>query len=96
MTEAPLHLVSFIVLQVPHTSSKKSDGLYYKKMYEKEEAAKARVIARKDELEKLVSSGGAQFSFYERDMQRIQDKKKRIEAHRKDRSKFQVPHACQS
>eukprot|EP00892_Ulva_mutabilis_P008662 jgi/Ulvmu1/6168/UM028_0024.1 len=59
-------------------------------MYEKEEAAKARVTARKEQLEEMLSAGGAQFSFYEKDMQRIQDKKRRIEAHRNDKSKFQV------
>lgn len=76
-------------VKVPHTSSKMSDGLYYKKLNEKEETAKARVTARKEE-QKMLVVGGAQFSFYEKDMQRIQEKKKRIEAHRNNRSMFQV------
>lgn len=77
-------------VQVPHTSSKKSDGLYYKQLYDKEQTAKARVASRKEELELMFRRGGAPFSFYEKDIQRIEEKKRRIDAHRKDRTRFQV------
>lgn len=81
-------------VQVPLTSSKKSDGLYYKNLYEKDQAAKARVASRKEELERMLAGGGAAFSFYEKDMQRMQEKQRRIQAHRNNKARFQVCCVC--
>lgn len=38
----------------------------------------------------MLVAGGTAFSFYEKDIQRMQDKKRRIEAHRNDKTRFQV------
>jgi hypothetical protein len=78
-------------VQVPRTSSKRSDGLFYKKQLQQSEAAKARILARKEELSSMSSAGGAAFSFYERDLEQREARAQRLEAHRNNKNRFQVP-----
>jgi uncharacterized protein involved in type VI secretion and phage assembly len=76
-------------VQVPRTSSKNSDGLFYKKQLQQSVAAKKRIEARKQELSALLSSGAAP-SFYEKDLERREEKLRRLEAHRNNKNRFQV------
>lgn len=79
--------------QVPHTSSKKADGLFYKKQLEQSIAAKKRIESRKQELSEMMSDGSA-FSFYVKDMERREEKARRLEAHRNNKNRFQVIAMC--
>ena len=76
-------------VQVPRTSSKKSDGLFYKKQLQQSIAAKERIESRKQELSEMLSSGSA-FSFYEKDLKRREEKARHLEAHRNNKNRFQV------
>jgi hypothetical protein len=59
-------------------------------MQEKAEAAKARVAARRAELQEMLSEGAGAFSFYETDLRKMKEKKERLEAHRNNKNRFQV------
>lgn len=83
--------------QVPVTSSKASDGTFAANAATQRANAAARVHARQAELRAMLDAGpagGGAPSFYERDVQRLAERRKRIETHRRNKNRFQVGAFC--
>ena len=75
------------------TSSKQSDGKFAADKCAREAEAAARVQRRQAELTRMLAAGGDKGapSFYEADEAARRAKQARIEAHRRDKNRFQVP-----
>ena len=90
---APSAHCAHLCVQVPTTSSRKSDGLYAQKRAQQALASRARVEARRAELEVLRTADathGGPPSFYERDREAMAARAARLKAHRADKNRFQV------
>jgi hypothetical protein len=85
-----------VAAQVPETSSRKSDGLYARRRAEQARAAAERVAGRRAEISALLAADGGAPSFVEKDAAAGRAKAARLEAHRKDKNRFQVQTACSS
>jgi len=88
--EEAAYAFRFVPNKVPPKSSKQSDGLFEQQMEEAAAAAAQRVAERKTELTRMLGSDKGPPAFYERDMAKLEAKKRMLQAMKQDINRFQV------